>query len=397
MENITVVGAGYVGLANSFVMGISRSVTLIDINEEKIELLKSGISPINDDYINRYISRVNVNYTTDKREAYSDANYVFVATDTNYDDQTNKFNLKSVEGALEDIATYAKEGTVIVIKSTIPIGFTDKMQEKYPQFKLFFSPEFLREGFALYDNLNPDRIVVGGKGESFQKEATFIATLLEENTVKKTEIPVIYTSNREAEVVKLFANTYLAMRVAFVNELDTFCQTVDLETANVLDAIGYDHRIGRDYWNPSFGYGGYCLPKDTKQLKNEYKTNEVPEAMISNIITSNQVRKSFIADQIAAQVDNDITRTIGIYRVVAKKGINNFRSSAVVDIALDLKERGFNVVVYEPFADGTVEGLEVIESFKKFENDSDVIVANRREDQIAGNKKVYTVDVYNQY
>ncbi len=397
MQNITVVGAGYVGLANSFMMGISRNVTLIDINEQKIELLKKGISPINDDYINRYISRVNVNYTTDKFEAYSEANYVFVATDTNYDDQTNKFNLRSVEGALEDIAIHAQEGTVIVIKSTIPIGFTDKMQEKYPQFKLFFSPEFLREGFALYDNLNPDRIVVGGKGDSFQSEATFIATLLEENTVKEGDIPIIYTSNREAEVVKLFANTYLAMRVAFVNELDTFCQTVDLEAANVLDAIGYDHRIGRDYWNPSFGYGGYCLPKDTKQLKNEYESNQVPQTMISNIVTSNQVRKSFIADQIAGKIDNNTDKTVGIYRVVAKKGINNFRSSAVVDIALDLKERGFNVIVFEPFAESTVEGLQVIESYKAFEEQSDVIVANRREDQIAGNEKVYTVDVYNQY
>ncbi len=397
MEKITVVGAGYVGLANSFMMGISRNITLIDINEEKIELLKKGISPINDDYINRYISRVNVEYTTSKEQAYSEAQYIFVATDTNYDDQTNKFDLRSVEGALEDIASYAADGTVIVIKSTIPIGFTDKMQVKYPQFKLFFSPEFLREGFALYDNLNPDRIVVGGKGDLFQVEATFIAKLLVENTIKDTDIPIIYTSNREAEVVKLFANTYLAMRVAFVNELDTFCQTVDLETANVLDAIGYDHRIGRDYWNPSFGYGGYCLPKDTKQLKNEYETNDVPQSIISNIVSSNQVRKSFIANQIASKVDEDTTKTIGIYRVVAKKGINNFRSSAVVDIALDLQTRGYNVVVFEPFADLAVEGLEVVESFKAFEDMSDVIVANRREDQIAGNPKVYTVDVYNQY
>lgn len=397
MENITVVGAGYVGLANSFMIGISRQVTLIDINEEKINLLKKGISPINDDYINRYINRVNVNYTTDFEVAYTNANYIFVATDTNYDDQTNKFDLRSVEGALADIAKSAQDGTVIIIKSTVPIGFTDSMQARYPQFKIFFSPEFLREGFALYDNLHPDRIVVGGKGEQFQDEAKFIANLLEENTRKTEDIPVIYTSNREAEVVKLFANTYLAMRVSFVNELDTFCQTVDLKTSNVLDAIGYDHRIGRDYWNPSFGYGGYCLPKDTKQLKNEYVVNEVPETLISNIVSSNQVRKTFVADQIAAKLGNDTTKTVGIYRIVAKKGINNFRSSAVVDIALDLKARGYNVVVFEPFADETVEGMEVIEGFKSFEAMSDIIVANRREDQIAGNEKVYTVDVYNQY
>ncbi len=397
MENITVVGAGYVGLANSFMIGISREVTLIDINEEKIDLLNKGISPINDDYINRYIARVNVNYTTDKELAYTNADVIFVATDTNYDDVAHKFDLRSVEGALADIAGYAKEGTVIVIKSTIPIGFTDSMQERYPQFKLLFSPEFLREGFALYDNLNPDRIVVGGKGAKYQAEAKFVATLLEENTTKNDDIPVIYTSNREAEVVKLFANTYLAMRVSFVNELDTFCQTVGMETSNVLDAIGYDHRIGRDYWNPSFGYGGYCLPKDTKQLKSEYEVNEVPEEIISNIVTSNATRKKFIASQVEARIDGDKNKTVGIYRVVAKKGINNFRSSAVVDIALLLKEAGYNVVVFEPFAEGDVEGLEVIDTFAKFEEMSDVIVANRREDQIAGNEKVYTVDVYNQY
>ncbi len=394
MNNITVVGAGYVGLANSFLIGISRKVTLIDINQEKIDLLNKGISPINDDYINRYIDRVNVEFTTDLELAYADADYIFVATDTNYDDETNKFDLRSVEGALADIAKYAKAGTVIIIKSTIPIGFTDSMQERYPQYKLYFSPEFLREGFALYDNLHPDRIVVGGEAGN---EAKFIADLLEENTRKTDDIPIIYTSNREAEVVKLFANTYLAMRVSFVNELDTFCQTVDLKTSNVLDAIGYDHRIGRDYWNPSFGYGGYCLPKDTKQLKNEYKVNEVPESLISNIVSSNQVRKNFVADQISAKLGDDKSKTVGIYRVVAKKGINNFRSSAVVDIALDLKERGFNVIVFEPFANETVEGLEVVEGFKKFEEQSDIIVANRREDQIAGNEKVYTVDVYNQY
>ncbi len=397
MQNVTVVGAGYVGLANSFMIGISRKVTLIDINEEKIEKLKKGISPINDEYINRYISRVNIDYTTNKQEAYKDADYIFIATDTNYDDVTNKFDLRSVEGALKDIADNAKDGATIVIKSTIPIGFTDSMQEKYPQFKLLFSPEFLREGFALYDNLNPDRIVVGGKGTEFDNEAKEVAKFLEENITKTGDIPVIYTSNREAEVVKLFANTYLAMRVSFVNELDTFCQTVGMQTANVLDAIGYDHRIGRDYWNPSFGYGGYCLPKDTKQLRSEYNKNEVPEELISNIVESNATRKEFIASQIEAKIENDKSKTIGIYRVVAKKGINNFRSSAVVDIALLLKDKGYNVVVFEPFAEGTVEGLEVLESYNDFEKMSNVIVANRREEQIVGNEKVYTVDVYNQY
>lgn len=397
MSKITVVGAGYVGLANSFMMGISHKITLIDINEEKIELLKSGISPINDDYINRYIGAVNVNYTTNKQEAYSNANIIFVATDTNYDDEAHEFDLRSVIGAINDISEYAKDGTIIVIKSTIPIGFTKKMQSEYPQYKILFSPEFLREGYALYDNLNPDRIVVGGKEKMYVEEMKQVAKLLMENTEKSGDIPIIYTSNREAEVVKLFANTYLAMRVSFVNELDTFCQKVGMETSNVLDAIGYDHRIGRDYWNPSFGYGGYCLPKDTKQLMSEYASNGVPENLMTNIVESNKTRKSFIADQVEAKINFDINKTIGIYRIVAKKGINNFRSSAVVDIALDLKERGYNVIIFEPFASGDVEGLEVVESYQKFEKQSSVILANRREDQITGNQKVYTVDVYNQY
>ncbi len=396
MSKITVVGAGYVGLANSFLMGISRKVTLIDINEEKIELLKKGISPISDDYINRFISRVNVEYTTNQEQAYTDADIIFVATDTNYDDVENKFNLKSVEGAISEVAKYANDGTIVVIKSTIPIGFTDQIQKQYPNLVILFSPEFLREGFALYDNLNPDRIVVGSKSEH-QEAAKLVAELLEENIEKKGEIPIIYTSNNEAEVVKLFANTYLAMRVSFVNELDTFCQTQGMQTANVLDAIGYDHRIGRDYFNPSLGYGGYCLPKDTKQLRSEYTEKNVPESLISSIVESNATRKQFIADHIVDKLEGDVKKTVGIYRVIAKKGINNFRSSAVVDIALDLKERGFNVVIYEPFAMSTIEGMEVIESFSKFNEMSDIIIANRREDQLAGNEKIYTTDVYNQY
>lgn len=396
MKNITVVGAGYVGLANSFMIGISRKVTLIDINEEKIEMLQNGKSPINDEYINKYISKVDVKYTTNKEQAYQEANYIFIATDTNYDDETHKFDLRSVEAALSDVAKYAQDGTSVIIKSTIPIGFTESMQLKYPQFKLIFSPEFLREGYALYDNLNPDRIVVGASVEH-KIEAEFVAQLLEENALIKTEIPVIYTSTREAEVVKLFANTYLAMRVSFVNELDTFCQTSGLETANVLDAIGYDHRIGREYWNPSFGYGGYCLPKDTKQLRSEYEKNDIPQDLITNIVNSNATRKAFIASQIEAKINYDQDQTIGIYRVIAKKGINNFRSSAVVDIALMLKAKGYNVVVYEPFADEEVEGMRVIKSFAEFEQTAKVIVANRREDQIATSENVYTVDVYNQY
>lgn len=248
----------------------------------------------------------------------------------------------------------------------------------------------------MYDNLNPDRIVVGSS-ESNRLQAKVVGKLLEENIEKDGNVPIIYTSNSEAEIVKLFANTYLAMRVSFVNELDTFCQTLGMKTANVLDAIGYDHRIGRDYFNPSFGYGGYCLPKDTKQLKSEYQEKEVPESLMTSIVESNATRKQFIADEIEGKLNQDVNKTVGIYRVIAKKGINNFRSSAVVDIAMDLKQRGFNVVIYEPFASDEIESMQVIPSFDQFEKMSDIIIANRREDQISGNEKVYTVDVYNQY
>ncbi len=394
MKNITVVGAGYVGLANSFMMGIDKPITLIDIDENKINLLKSGVSPINDEYISRYISRVNVDYTTNKEKAYSNAEIIFIATDTNYDEEKNKFNLKSIEGAVNDVDKYAKEGTVIVIKSTIPIGYTSNLQKRYPQYKFIFSPEFLREGFALYDNLNPDRIIVGGK--EYPNEAKEVAELLKSN-IERKDVPIIYTSNEEAEVIKLFANTYLAMRVSFVNELDSFCQSVDMQTANILDGIGYDHRIGRNYFNPSFGYGGYCLPKDTKQLKSEYESNNVPHSIISSIVEANDVRKDFIVDKIIEHINSDKNKTIGMFRVVSKKGINNYRSSANVDIALRLKDKGYNIIIFEPFAENEVEGIEVENDFSKFEKNSDIIVANRREDQIAGNDKVYTVDIYGQY
>ncbi len=396
MNKITVVGAGYVGLANSFLIGLSHKVTLIDINQQKIESLNSGVSPINDKYINDYINQVNVEYTTDKQLAYAEANIIFVATDTNYDDELNKFNLKSVEGALKDISNYAKEDTIIVIKSTVPIGFTDKMQDLYPHYKLIFSPEFLREGHALYDNLHPDRIVVGGGSNLNSDDCQLVADLLAENVIAP-EVPVVFTSNSEAEVVKLFANTYLAMRVSFVNELDTYCQSQNMQTANVLDAIGYDKRIGREYWNPSFGYGGYCLPKDTKQLNSEYVEHEIPQNLVSNIVSSNVTRKQFIANKTIELIGKDKSKTIGIYRIIAKKGINNFRSSATVDVALLLKEAGYKVIIFEPYAPNVVEGMEATSDFEYFKANSQLIIANRLEPQIKDLDNVYTVDVYNQY
>lgn len=395
MKNITVVGAGYVGLANSFLIGLSQVVTLIDIDENKIEALKNGVSPINDQFIQKYIDEVNVAYTTDKQQAYTDADVIFIATDTNYDDELNKFNLSSLKGALADISKYASPGIIIVIKSTVPIGFTDEMQVLYPNYKLIFSPEFLREGYALYDNLYPDRIVIGGS-EKHCEETNMIAKLLSKN-VMKPDVPLVLMSNREAEVVKLFANTYLAMRVSFVNELDTYCQASSLRTSNVLDAIGYDHRIGRDYWNPSFGYGGYCLPKDTKQLNSEYVSHDIPQNLVSNIVKSNETRKQFICEQIERLIDFDKSKVIGVYRVVAKKGINNFRSSAVLDIVYQLTEKGYTIMIFEPYAGAKINGIEVVEDYDKFEAISSVIVANRLDERIATNPKVYSVDIYHEY
>lgn len=395
MINITVVGAGYVGIANSFLIGLTQQVTLIDIDSQKIDLLKGGISPINDEYISKYINTVDVVYTTDKQQAYKDADIVFVATDTSYDDELNKFNLTSVKKAISDVVQDAKEGTIIVIKSTVPIGFTDEMQSAYPNYKFIFSPEFLREGYALYDNLYPDRIVIGGQPD-YPQEAKLVGEILSKNTMV-ANIPIVYTSNREGEVVKLFANTYLAMRVSFVNELDTYCQASNLETENVLDAIGYDKRIGRDYWNPSFGYGGYCLPKDTKQLNSEYVNHDIPQNLVSNIVKSNETRKQFICDQIQAKVGFDKSKIIGIYRVVAKKGINNFRSSAVLDIAELLRLAGYQLVIYEPYADTQINDFEIIDSFAQFEAKSAIIVANRIDEKIKNNPKVYTTDIYNEY
>lgn len=394
-NNITVVGAGYVGLANAFLIGITEPVCLIDIDEEKINKMQAGIPAINDKYIADYIDKVNVEYTTSTEVAYSNANYIFVATNTDYDEELNKFNLNSVEGAIKDISKYAAEGTVIVIKSTIPIGYTDDLQARYPQFKFIFSPEFLRESFALEDNLYPDRIVVSNDDEDGQ----YVARLLRQNILKDVnEVPIVFTSNREAEVIKLFANTYLAMRVAYVNELDSFCQQSGLKTENVLDAIGYDHRIGRDYFNPSFGFGGYCLPKDTKQLKREFENAGVDSAIISNIPDANVKRKEFIASEIMKMVEDKENEVIGMYRIISKKGINNYRSSANTDIAILLKEAGYQVQIFEPnVEEESIFDIKVNNNIEQFKAECNVIVANRVDAEIADFAKVYTADVYNQY
>ncbi len=392
MEKIVVVGAGYVGLANAFLMGISNKITLIDLDEKKINMLNDGKSPINDKYINDYISKVNVDYTTDEKDAYKDADIVFVAVNTNYNEETNCFELGSLNKAIESISNYVNEGTTIVIKSTVPVNYTSEVAKKYNKLKFIFSPEFLREGFALYDNLHPDRIIIGSDNQD--SNINSVVTLLSKNVLKE-DVPIIYTSTKEAEVIKLFANTYLAMRVAFVNELDTYCQKQGIASESILKGIGTDKRIGMQYFNPSFGYGGYCLPKDTKQLKNEFVKNDVPENLISSIVDSNQTRKEFIVSVIEEKVNFDKEKVIGFNRLVAKKGINNFRQSAIVDIMFILKDKGYKINVYEPYLKEEIENISIYNNFEAFSSSSDLILTNRQDENTRCLSNVFSVDVFN--
>ncbi|MGL5041474.1 MAG: nucleotide sugar dehydrogenase [Culicoidibacterales bacterium] len=387
---ITVVGAGYVGIANAFILGVTEEVTIIDIDVKKIENLKKGIMPIDDAYIEKYKKRVNVAYSADGKWYYEESDFIIIATNTDFDEQTKKFNTESIESIIAEIDSVVSEEKKIIIKSTIPIGYTDTMQAKYKRHKICFSPEFLRESFALYDNLYPDRIVVGGADDDLNLE---IACLLNKNTKSSKKPPIILTTGKEAEVIKLFANTYLAMRIAFVNELDTYCQELEMKTQNVLDAIGYDHRIGRHYFNPSFGYGGYCLPKDSKQLEQEYSERGIESSLMPAIVESNEKRKRFIAKKIIEKTS--VEDVIGIYRIIAKKGINNHRSSAILDIISQLKGEGKKIVIYEPelhvnyFMD-----CKVITNLIDFKQQSDIIVANRLDEYIGDADRIYSVDVY---
>ncbi len=392
MKKIVVVGACYVGLANAFLMGISNKITLIDLDEKKINMLKGGKSPINDKYINDYISKVNVDYTIDEKDAYEDADIVFVAVNTNYNEETNCFELGSLNKAIESISNHVNDGTTIVIKSTVPVNYTSEVSKKYNNLKFIFSPEFLREGFALYDNLHPDRIIIGSDNQD--SNINSVVSLLSANVLKE-DVPIIHTSTKEAEVIKLFANTYLAMRVAFVNELDTYCQKQDIASESILKGIGTDKRIGMQYFNPSFGYGGYCLPKDTKQLKNEFVKNDVPENLISSIVDSNQTRKEFIVSVIEEKVNFDKEKVIGFNRLVAKKGINNFRQSAIVDIMFILESKGYKINVYEPYLEEDIENVSIFTEFEEFSSSSDLIVTNRQDENTRCLSNVFSVDVFN--
>ncbi len=384
---ITVVGTGYVGLSNAVLLSQNNEVIALDVVNEKVDLINKRVSPIGDNIIEEFFKskKLNLTATLDKEFAYKECEVVVIATPTDYDPDKNFFDTSSVDSVIEDVKKYSPNSTVI-IKSTVPVGYTQKMQDKYPELDIIFSPEFLREGKALFDNLYPSRIIMGKQS----KEAKVFANLLVEGALKE-DIKVLYTNPTEAEAIKLFSNTYLAMRVSYFNELDTYAEVMGLDSGEIIKGVGLDPRIGSHYNNPSFGYGGYCLPKDTKQMLADYEN--IPQEMISAIVNSNQTRKEHIANMVLSKKP----KVVGVYRLIMKTGSDNFRASSIIDVMNIIKDEGVKVVIFEPgLKEEELHGIDVLRDINKFKEISDIIITNRFFKELKDVKnKVYTRDIFN--
>ena len=390
MKNIAVVGLGYVGMSLSVLLAQRNKVECVDIDKKKIDLIKKNISPIKDEHISEYLSKkdLSLEATLPNKSVYLEKDFIIISTPTDYDIETNQFNVSSVRKVIEDILS-VNRSVPIIIRSTVPQGFTKLIRKEYKYDRIYFSPEFLREGSALYDNLFPSRIVVGDETDD---TLIFSNLLIESSRKKKEDIPVLLINSDEAEAIKLFSNTYLAMRISFFNELDSFCESNNIITKNVIDGVCEDERIGKYYNNPSFGYGGYCLPKDTKQLLSNY--NNVPNKLIQAIVDANSTRKDFIANSI---IDKS-PKKVGIYRLIMKESSDNIKSSAIQGIMKRIKAKGIEVQIYEPLMNETsFFNSKIISDLIKFKETSDIIIANRfHQDLNDVIKKVYTRDIFNQ-